>query len=666
VSAYLTYFHPHIPFLHIPTLSFDNPTYTTHVQASSSAYDHDNIAGGGGCLILAMAGIGALYEYQHDTARVLYEAAKKLIHVFLEERRKLGCSDAIHASHHGGASQHKAPLWLVQAMLLNLIYGHNCGDQTIANVSSVQCAALVSLLNDAGLTKPEPEDDNLTQLAQVSLDGDLEMGEQGISGEPWRQYSSFGEDLRSQWLKWKAQEERKRTYFSVFMLSSVLIIAYNQQPRILNSEIRLDLPCSEELWAAETPEAWAAMGGANAERPLSFADALGYLLSASQRQPPPAQRLQTIPANDGSVGLPHEDLPESDIQPSTFGCHILINALHVYIWETHQRHGGRKWKAQETEAMHAQIEPALGAWQAAWKKSPQHRLDRAADSISGLLAIDSIPLLDLAYVRLFINLSNTKDACWRRDFGAMVEAVARVANPGSDESEGSMTGDGSDSAGVTSHSGHSPGPMSFNSPSAAADLNGISDPMASVMQHSSHSPGTNMAVNNPMAPVQPKKSERLLRHAAFYAADSISMSARLNATFADSHAARQLPLQTAVCVKDCVQVLAEWAINLQERLGPYINVIIGNDNVDLLNQVPGMLLVEEEDLKLLDRLSEIVTSLEMKLTFGGGLEGGQQVELSGPGYCGYAAKLLMLTGYMFEKVGVWPGKSCHRSGLEQR
>ena len=30
-------------------------------------------------------------------------------------------------------------------MLLNLVYGHSCGDQTIANVSSVQCAALVSL-----------------------------------------------------------------------------------------------------------------------------------------------------------------------------------------------------------------------------------------------------------------------------------------------------------------------------------------------------------------------------------------------------------------------------------------------------------------------------------------------------------------------------------------
>jgi uncharacterized membrane protein len=41
--------------------------------------------------------------------------------------------------------------------------------------------------------------------------------------------------------------------------------------------------------------------------------------------------------------------------PNGFG----IYSLHNYIWETRQRHMGRQWTAQETDAMQSHIEPAL-------------------------------------------------------------------------------------------------------------------------------------------------------------------------------------------------------------------------------------------------------------------------------------------------------------------
>lgn len=169
-------------------------------------------------------------------------------------------------------------------------------------------------------------------------------------------------DEHSQWIRWKKIEERKRTYFAVFSMSSLLVSAYAHPPRILNSEIRLDLPCEEDLWSVDNPQAWMAMGGPMIAqtRGLSFNAAMTYLLEASTRQT--SSRMHNSYTQTFGASQPVSDSTESDIRPSTFGCYVLINALHVYIWETRQRHSGRLWKSQETEAMHAQVEPALKAW----------------------------------------------------------------------------------------------------------------------------------------------------------------------------------------------------------------------------------------------------------------------------------------------------------------
>lgn len=95
----------------------------------------------------------------------------------------------------------------------------------------------------------------------------------------------------------------------------------------------------------------------------------------------------------------------TDLKPSTFGCLILINALHNYIWETRQRHHNKLWTNEETDKMHRHIEPALKAWQVAWESNPHHSVERPNPFGKGPMSADAIPLLDLAYVRLFVNLS---------------------------------------------------------------------------------------------------------------------------------------------------------------------------------------------------------------------------------------------------------------------
>jgi hypothetical protein len=624
VGAYIRYFHPHMPFLHIATLSFEVP---------ADSRGHVGLVGGRGCLVLSMAAIGALYEMEQAQSKELFDSAKKMIQLYLEERRKADVRKADHrkAGVDRGPSIPEnsvhTPVWLVQAMLLNVVYGHNCGDKTAGDIASTHCAALVSLARAAELLRPKSH-------LSPPHEQDVQMGDDDMASQGWE--SGIKSEVpgdHQEWHNWKSMEERKRTLYAVFILSSLLVSAYNHTPALTNSEVMLDLPCDEEFWSAETASSFYSKGGAMMadHNQITFHDALGELLSTSEKQ-----QQHQIATGQPFPMINGQNLPKSDLRPSTFGCLVLINALHNYIWETRQRHHNKIWTNEETEKMHRHIEPALKAWQAAWASNPQHSLERPNPYGLGPLSADSIPLLDLAYVRLFVNLSRSKEKFWQRDFDGMAEELSRGSE-------------------IIQHAEHSP------------DSNGDSDPDMSASNsvfvdtppdsNSSPSFKAGGLPSNSGQPVSSGKRERHLRKAAFYAADSLSMSDKLGVTFAD-FTSRELPLQSAMCAFDCAQVLAEWIATVQERVGRYLGTL-GKDDIDL-SQVPGIMLLEEEDCKLLTKIQEVLNSAEIKMNY----------ELAGMGTMaqmnatnrlpaenyGYGAKILRVTAYMLDKAAVWPGK----------
>ncbi|KAH7361466.1 DNA binding regulatory protein AmdX [Plectosphaerella cucumerina] len=615
VGAYLRYFHPHLPFLHIPTLSFD---------MSSSTLGRTSGVGGSGCLILSMAAIGALYEAEPFKSKDLFEMAKKMIQLYLEERRKADVrkadfrrtpgSDA-HSQNAEGAVH--TPVWLVQAMLLNVVYGHNCGDKTSSDIASTHSAALVSLAQAADLLRPvrlDPKEDT-----QMTGDGN------------WTGVKSDAED-QAEWLQWKAMEERKRTLYVVFILSSLLVAAYNHTPALTNSEILLDLPCDEEFYAAESSTAFAAKGGLRAvsHNRMTFHEALGDLLRTNERQ----HRL----ANEGS---PTSDAPPPALKPSTFGCVILINALHNYIWETRQRHHNKVWTNEETEKMHRHIEPALKAWQTAWASNPHHSAERPNSFGLGPLSADAIPLLDLAYIRLFVNLSRSKEKFWQRDWDGMAEELSR----GSEiiqHAEHSPTNPGAEGLGVDA-SDQLPTDLNFVDGSSsqeppAADFTSGNNQGQTQARQPSHD--SNRSIS---------RREKHLRKAAFYAADSLAMSDKMGVTFADFNS-KELPLQSAMCAFDCAQVLAEWIATLQDRVGRYLG-ILGQDEVDL-SQVPAIMLLEDDDVKLLGKVQNVLASAEMKMNMS--IVSGTNPAMQMDDHTGYAAKILRITAFMLDRAAVWP------------
>lgn len=586
VQAYATYFHPHLPFLHLPTLNFDTLVFANPTSQSPS------YIGGGGCLLLAMASIGANYEYEHEESKQMFIHSRTLIKVYLDSCRRRQPS-MISTNSMTYRDSIKTPLWLVQAMLLTIVLGHQSGDRISAEIATTTCASLVSLAKDAELEKPSQTVDEEGRVAWT-LESAV-PGNEELKNSPQHQQEFM------EWFRWKSAEERRRTMFAVFTMSTMLILAYNQHPRVLTSEINLSLPCEENLWAAPTAKAWRMYGGEQ-EAGISFQEALNQLLSTSRRT---ASSRRKSNHNENN----------SELKPSSFGCYALINGLHLVIWEAQSRFGGTD-ETQSAEKLRSWIEPALRDWQTAWRSNPTHILERF--NPHGPLAADCVPLLDLAYIRLFVNLGRSKEALWIWDFDSMAREVANES-----------------SANKSTHI--------YNPCLKDWTLKDDEDTSLPNGNHDQLSLAT---------PKDKREVSRLLRKAAFYAADSLVMSSQLSGTLTE-YTSRELPIGAAMCAFDCAQILAEWIANVQDRLGPRIHAIIGRDQIDL-SQSPEILELEEEDLILLAKVKEILMLAGSKIAADLNATGQDAALVLGPmdtGGCGFS--LLMVTAYMLSRAPVW-------------
>lgn len=635
ITAYFEHFHPHMPFLHIPTLDFGSATFITSYKDIGSR----GSTGGGGCLVLAMAAIGALYSGSTAAARELFESTKKTITVALDDRRRADMAAAMNQTQRNGSGGNRhthTPLWLVQALLLNITYGLHCADRAACEAARAWCTTLVSLARSAGLmTKSVEEEDK---------DVDMQMADLGLSGfgedeDSWLNLNSeMDED--DKWKKWISREERKRTLFAIHLLSSLLVACHNSAPVLNNTEIQLDLPCHENLWTAWSTSVWKEQGGAvfAEQTSLNFQSALSTLISAGQQPFPPP------PEFDGSNNLP---CPPSQIVTSSWGCLALLCAIHIYIYEIQQGQNGTHWTSAGAEAIHAHIEPALKAWQAAWLHIPQNRCDKSGLFMMPPLSCDCIPMLDLAYTRLYVDFGPVKDAFWNNDMETMAEELSKSWR--------------SYQTGIN-HSPSSTSSVSFASDALISPHSPVSSPASTNSSPNIH------PIKVPLAPIssnhfsansftKASRRERHLRKAACYAADSLSMS---NPMFMGSSPDQDwnLPMQFSLCTFDCALVLGEWIATVQERVGSCMGVL-GTSDCNL-ESLESMCMLEEEDRTLLNKVINLLGDAEIKLSMKwnnnfSAMRMGAKTPSSVGSQGGLAAMVFMLGAYMLDKMIVWPG-----------
>jgi hypothetical protein len=348
IAAYITGFHEHMPFLHIPTMS---------VQGCSIE------------LILAMAAIGAQYTFEGEKGVELFSVSRAIAtqrirtrDARLVERHQNTESDRSSSNDFETGPSARSP----RTSSVTGPLGLPLDTDTAINGEDLMQTAQALLLLMALCTWAKHKEILREALAIQSVLATL-IREDGLQNE------ILSEELP--WLEWVRRESIKRTKFIVYGFSNLHCIVYNIPPFMLTSEIRLSLPCSAAEFKAPTAALWQEARQKSAPE-IQFQDALKRLFSKNGR--------------------------DVTLTSSSSGNYALIHALiqHVFFLRqvTRCRFDGPGDLGTEDIAS---LETALRNWQIGWRQNPESSLDPM--NPDGPVAFNSTALLRLAYIRLYVD-----------------------------------------------------------------------------------------------------------------------------------------------------------------------------------------------------------------------------------------------------------------------
>lgn len=359
INCYTNNFGKHLPFLH-----------------HSMEFTPENVP-----LALGMAATGALYAFEESMSINVFEISRSCIHVYLESRRERKNMD--------GTESQITPLWLIQALVLGVIYGLFNGEPLANEIAVAQANAVVSLAKSAGLHLPPR-----TFLATPRENSTLE--------EKWHYFVNV--------------QERIRTMHVVHIISCLLATSYNVLSTLKNDDIRCGSPCDESLWSCSTASEWwevmhkkdLDVGFPESIEGVSYFDCLSQLKSGNTLM---------------------EKIPQFALLSLMYGIHLEIHESKLANDQQVNRHAftdngsglacdslaGRELVWLEMEKIG--IESMLRAWETTWSLSPLASL--SPNSQYGPLMSDSIPLSSLAHVRVYVDFRKVKEYFWKRDFVSM-------------------------------------------------------------------------------------------------------------------------------------------------------------------------------------------------------------------------------------------------------
>ncbi|GAP83811.2 hypothetical protein SAMD00023353_0502220 [Rosellinia necatrix] len=183
LETYLKCTHKYLPFIHIATFS----TEARNVELS-----------------LMMAALGLLYRFEHNKAYKLYFMART---IWSEKgrREQLRLASDVLCNINQMAQTKPDRLRDIQTLILLITFA-SWGDRRLRSDAVSMAGELGRLAREHGLSEVE------------------------------------GEAPTEKWETWVACEERRRTMFAAYILSSLHNIAFGTPPMILNHEIDLRLP----------------------------------------------------------------------------------------------------------------------------------------------------------------------------------------------------------------------------------------------------------------------------------------------------------------------------------------------------------------------------------------------------------------------------------------
>ncbi|KAJ5906546.1 uncharacterized protein N7473_003462 [Penicillium subrubescens] len=357
-AGYINGLNEHLPFVHVPTLSI--------AKCSPE-------------LTLATAAAGAHYRFENGRGIDLFHAAKAIL---LERLRRRDSRQVPH------------PSW-------NYIsppsgFHNSRGSSMISNTASspFQSQHMHNPPVNASIYTPDDSDAHmevirtfllLTVFASwerhpellreiLSLQSTLArlVREHGLSELP-----PTPEPIS--WEEWVRREGNRRTKLIVYCFFNLHSIMYNIPPLILNGELKLNMPCSHDLWKANNAAQWRRLQRVRQGSDIPFQDAFARLFLKSSTS-----------------------FPSTPISP--LGNYILIHAIIQQIFFARQlclsapNMHGTSLRQEDLNV----LDNSLSAWKALWKRTPESSID--PQNPAGPIAFTSTALLGLAYIRLHVDL----------------------------------------------------------------------------------------------------------------------------------------------------------------------------------------------------------------------------------------------------------------------
>ena len=275
----------HFPYLHMPTFSFNG--------------DYNG-------LILSIVCIGAVYsdKASEDTVRLLIQRTKQGIsrtsHFYQQLRDPNANRDPTPVIPSLADLEHLQACLMLQVLSI----WHGGPKRALARADCPMWATVVRRYRMLETTKPQ--DDSYSPLHNLQPQGHIDPSS-------WK------------WETWVEQEKRLRLLYFIYLLDAALCVWFNCAPQLDPAEIQLPLPADDAAWEAKTSEECArALGLRGLDAQATFNT------GGSLRSNQPQLHLVLAGLLDPSVGLQQRTT-------NVYSKFILIHALLVQIWMTHQR-----------------------------------------------------------------------------------------------------------------------------------------------------------------------------------------------------------------------------------------------------------------------------------------------------------------------------------------
>ncbi|KAF3396149.1 hypothetical protein F1880_007112 [Penicillium rolfsii] len=385
-AGYINGLNEHLPFVHVPTLSI--------AKCSPE-------------LTLATAAAGAHYRFENGRGIDLFHAAKAIL---LERLRRRDSRQVPH------------PSW-------NYIsppsgFHNSRGSSMISTTASspFQSQHMHNPPMNASIYTPDDSDAHmevirtfllLTVFASwerhpellreiLSLQSTLArlVREHGLSELP-----PTPEPIS--WEEWVRREGNRRTKLIVYCFFNLHSIMYNIPPLILNGELKLNMPCSHDLWKANNAAQWRRLQRIRQGSDIPFQDAFARLFLKSST-PFPSTPISPL----GNYILIH-----AVIQQIFFARQLCLSAPNMH---------GTSLRQEDLNV----LDNSLSAWKALWKRTPESSID--PQNPAGPIAFTSTALLGLAYIRLHVDLGPCRHLITQDPHqiaGALSESPPLVRSP---------------------------------------------------------------------------------------------------------------------------------------------------------------------------------------------------------------------------------------------